>query len=206
MTTKESEDKKYKTKNPLRKVLLWNFSRSLKRLILSTDAERIGDIGCGAGYLLEEITKNDFSGRQGMKLYSCDIVFKLVKIARQRCPRIYFSVQDIYNPAYRDNSFDLLLCNEVLEHLRCPEEAIKRISALSRKWFIFSVPNEPWFMLSNLLCGRFLFNFGNNPNHINFWTAGSFLKFLRKHFIIHRTSYPFPWMIVMCMKSDKENA
>jgi len=53
--------------------------------------------------------------------------------------------QDIQDLDYDDNSFDIVLALEVLEHVPDPIEAISELKRVAKKQLIISVPNEPWF-------------------------------------------------------------
>ena len=95
----------------------------------------------------------------------------------------------------------MVICTEVLEHLEFPEKAVEELKRVSRKYIVFSVPNEPFFILANLLRGRYIKNFGNHPEHINHWTFLGFEKFLKKQGLtILKRKHPFAWTLLLVKK------
>lgn len=113
-------------------------------------------------------------------------------------PNLIFKEGSIYKLPYKDNSFDLVVCTEVLEHLDAPPKVLNEILRTSRKYVLISVPNEPFFWLSNFIRGKNLFRLGDDPGHIHHWTIFSFRKFIKKNGIkIRQMLFPFPWMIVL---------
>ena len=104
----------------------------------------------------------------------------------------------VYELPYKDNSFDLVICTEVLEHLEEPAKALKEILRVSKKYLIISVPNEPLFMVSNFLRGKNLSRLGNDMGHINHWNPFSLKEFLTQNKIkVKKTNLPFPWIIIL---------
>lgn len=194
------ENRKYETRNPIKKFLVGNFSKKLAELFYFTNPKTVADIGCGTGYIFKRIVEGACPGLGDIEFYMCDIDQKAVESARLTIPlqRAHFSVQDISDLAYRDRAFDLVICCEVLEHIDSPEEAIKKIRSISKKWFIFSVPNEPWFSAGNLLFGKNLAFLGSAPGHVSRWSTASFVDMLKKYFIVHKVMRPFPWSLVLC--------
>jgi hypothetical protein len=86
----------------------------------------------------------------------------------------------------------------VLEHLAEPRDALEEVGRVSSRYCVISVPNEPLFMMSNFLRGKNLRAWGNDPEHVQHWTAGQFVEMLGKHFCVERVVYPFPWVLALC--------
>jgi hypothetical protein len=84
--------------------------------------------------------------------------------------------------------------------LEDPEKALKELVRVSSKYVILSVPNEPFFMLSNFLRGKNLQRWGNDIEHINHWTLWSFKGFVKKYLKIIFSSSPFPWILLIAQK------
>jgi hypothetical protein len=56
-------------------------------------------------------------------------------------------------------------------------------------------------MFGNFIRGKNLSRLGNDPDHINHWTIGSFQKFLReKGLKIITLKFPFPWILALGTK------
>jgi ubiquinone/menaquinone biosynthesis C-methylase UbiE len=101
---------------------------------------------------------------------------------------------------FRDNSFDLILCTEVLEHVRQPDLLLAELQRLARKYVLLSAPNEPFFRAANFLRGKHWKRLGNDPEHLFNWTARQFLSLVRDRFEIVEVSHPFPWTMVLARK------
>jgi hypothetical protein len=81
--------------------------------------------------------------------------------------------------------------------LQDPQRALDQIVSLNPDHAILTVPHEPWFMLSNLLRGKNLRQFGNDPGHINHYTVRSFRRLLSPHFEILRMTTSYPWILAL---------
>ena len=136
----------------------------------------------------------------GKKLEGVDYLDTAIQIGRKIYPQFTLKQGNIYALPYKDNSFDLLICSEVLEHLEHPEEALKELHRVTKKYVIFSVPNEPWFMASNFLRGKNWSRLGNDIEHINHWTSFSFARFIQSEFKVRMLRKPFPCTIIIAEK------
>lgn len=189
--------KKYQSNNPLQKFLILNFYNKLCTLAKESNAKRIIDVGCGEGFVLHMLKSKGI----GSVLIGIDKSAESIRISNSLFSGINIKKGDIYDLHFKDNEFDLVVCTEVLEHLSNPTLALKELKRITKKDLILSVPNEPFFMLSNLLRGKNLTRFGNDPEHINHWNVLSFSKFLKKHGLkIKTSSLPFPWILILCKK------
>lgn len=57
---------------------------------------------------------------------------------------------DVEKLSFKDNSKEVVLCCEVLEHLYNPVKAIKELKRVYKKQLIITIPNEPIFSLLRL--------------------------------------------------------
>lgn len=189
---------KHQNQNPIQRALIDNFYKTLFKMIKPLKAQSILDVGCGEGFTLKKLEEKKI----GKKNEGIDYSKDAIKIGRKIYPHLSLFEGDVYGLKYKDNSFDLSLCTEVLEHLEDPEKAVSEIKRVTRKYLVFSVPNEPFFIGANFLRGKYLKNFGNHPEHINHWTAWGFEKFLRNQGLtVVRSKHPFAWSIVLTKKS-----
>lgn len=192
-----SNYKKHFAKNPLQRLLINNFYKKLFEIIKPIKTNSILDAGCGEGFTIINLRRNKIGKRYEGVDYSKDAI----ELGKKMYPEINIKLGNIYNLPYGDNSFDLIVCTEVLEHLKNPQDALKELKRVSNKYLVFSVPNEPFFILANFLRGNYLKTFGNQPEHINHWTNASFKKFLRKNgFKISACRAPFPWTLILARK------
>lgn len=198
MASTTSNFEKHTSTNPIQQYLINNFYNELLRMVKPLKAKTILDVGCGEGITLQKLIQNKI----GEKLEGIDNFETALLIGRKKYPSIKFKKGDIYNLPYDDNSFDALICTEVLEHLDHPEKAIQELKRVSKKYIILSVPNEPFFIMANFIRGKYLRRFGNHPEHINHWTTFSFKKFLKSNGLrIRKERYPFAWTLILGEKS-----
>lgn len=59
--------------------------------------------------------------------------------------------EDVQNLSFQDRSFDIVLCQEVLEHVLNPVKAISELKRVAKKQLIISVPLEPFFTIWRFL-------------------------------------------------------
>lgn len=188
--------RKHTSKNPLQKYLIERFYAVLLSEAGKLKPDSILDVGCGEGFTLERLEKADI----GKKLEGVDFLDTAIQIGRKQFPQFTLKQGNIYALPYKDDSFDLLICSEVLEHLDHPDEALKELKRVSKKYVLFSVPNEPWFMASNFLRGKNWSRLGNDIEHINHWTSFSFARFIQKDFKVRMLRKPFPWTVIVAEK------
>lgn len=190
-----SQYNKYNTKNPLVLWLIKNFYAKIGRILQDLEYHSLLDAGCGDGEALARIDHLLPKNVLGIDNDSGQIIQ-----AQERFPEIKFEIQDIYHLPYEDNSYELVLALEVLEHLSCPSKALTELARVSSKYLVLSVPHEPFFMLGNLLRGNNLSRFGNDKDHINNWGKRSYFEFLSSKLEVKLLANSFPWLIAMCSK------
>jgi 2-polyprenyl-3-methyl-5-hydroxy-6-metoxy-1,4-benzoquinol methylase len=185
--------KKYKNNNPLQKIVLRRFFDSVaKELNCLTKCSAL-EFGCGEGFFLNELLKREvcFESLVGVDLREDALVY-----ARQLNPCYQFEKINILDNYLKDNSFDLVIASEVLEHLTCPDVYMKKMVSLSRRHLFFTVPWEPWFKFMNLLRGRDVSRLGNNPEHINHWGVKGFRSYVARFAKVEKVLTTFPFIIV----------
>ncbi|MGA2911572.1 MAG: class I SAM-dependent methyltransferase [Candidatus Levyibacteriota bacterium] len=192
--------RKHTSKNPIQRLLLWNFFRQLVNLTASKKVDSILDVGCGEGFTLNRLKEHGI----GKKLEGLEYSKDAILLGKKTYPDIKITQGSIYALPYKANSFDLVLCTEVLEHLEESEKALKELVRVSKKYLVISVPNEPFFMLAQLVRGKNWSRFGNDIEHINHWTMFSFPQFVKKNVgpkvkILARR-FPFAWTMLLLGK------
>jgi 2-polyprenyl-3-methyl-5-hydroxy-6-metoxy-1,4-benzoquinol methylase len=190
--------KKHTHKNPIQRLLLNNFFRNLVNLTTAKTVDSILDVGCGEGFTLNRLKENGI----GKKLEGIEYLDTAIALGRKTYPDIKITKGNIYELPYKDNEFDLVLCTEVLEHLEKPEKALKELVRVSRKYLVISVPNEPFFMLAQLIRGKNWSRLGNDIEHINHWTMFGFPQFVKKNSRVKILAkrFPFAWTMVLLEK------
>jgi 2-polyprenyl-3-methyl-5-hydroxy-6-metoxy-1,4-benzoquinol methylase len=192
--------RKHTTTNPLQRFFLQNFEKILAREVKKLDINSILDAGCGEGFTLEFLQNQKI----GNVYEGIDFLKTAIDIGRKVHPKVKLMQASIYELPYKNDSFDVILCTEVLEHLDHPKDALNELFRVSKKYVLLSVPNEPVFMGSNFLRGKNWSRFGNDIEHVNHWTFWGFENFVKKNAgvkvkIISR-KYPFPWTLLVLEK------
>lgn len=188
---------KHTSKNQIQKFLINNFYSSLISLTKPLNPITILDAGCGEGFTMDKLTRFGV----GRKIEGVEYSKEAILLGKKLFPNLIFKEGSAYELPYKNNSFDLVVCTEVLEHLNQPEKALSEALRTSKKYVLISVPNEPFFMLGNFIRGKNLLHLGNDPGHINHWTIVSFLNFLKKNGLeIKTVKLPLPWILILGKK------
>jgi len=159
--------------------------------------KKIIDVGCGEGQVANYLIKQN----PKLEIIGVDKSNQAINLARETVKAKFF-VADIFDSAkvFSKKNFDLILILEVLEHLENPRLSLKELKKINSKYYIFSVPSEPWFSLGNLLMGKNISRLGKDRDHRQFWTKKEFVDFIEVDFKISRAiNNPF-WTIVLATK------
>jgi len=179
--------RKHKSSSKLQQRLLDNFNKTLLGEVKALKPISILDVGCGEGFTLERLRK----AKIGKHLEGVDYLDLAIKLGKKG---------SIYDLKYKANSFDVVICSEVLEHVEDPQKGLEELVRVSKKYVVLSVPNEPFFMLGNLVRGKNVTRFGNDIEHINHWTFWQFKKFVGKELKIKKMLNPIPWTFIIAEK------
>jgi len=108
------------------------------------DVITILDIGCGNGAVLNKLLESSKYERL-VGIDFSETALKYVKTEKY--------LMNIENLIFKDKSFDLVICNEVLEHLPYQEynSALKEITRVAKKYILVTTPNQE-DLESNLVC------------------------------------------------------
>ena len=90
--------------------------------------KRVLDIGCGGGILAEQLHK------QGAVVTGIDSSSKSITIARQHAEEQNYDIKYINKSIFDitdSDTFDFIVCFEMIEHIDKPNELIKKINELS---------------------------------------------------------------------------
>lgn len=195
-----SNYKKHTSSSKLQRMLIDRFHTKIVAQMRELAPATLLDAGCGEGFVAE-IFHREFPA---MSITGFDYSAAAAELAQQRNPRGTFVQGDIYNIAHPDDSFDVVCCFEVLEHLHEPEKALAEMTRVAKRAVIFSVPHEPFFCLANAARGK---NWdvrprGSDPDHRNFWSRKAFGEFVGQKADVKVLTGSFPWTI--CVAEPKK--
>lgn len=184
---------KYQNQNPLQKRLIGRFLVAVKAILAPLAVHTVLDVGCAEGFVLNALRQ----ARPDLAVAGLDLDVAALGRGRQLFPGVPFAQASIFHVPCYPAAFDLVLCTEVLEHLADPAAGLQELCRVSRRYCLLSVPHEPYFRLGSLLRGKNVSRLGNDPEHLQNWSQGSFVRFLASHVSVVTLRRSFPWLIVL---------
>lgn len=196
-------EKKYQTKNAVKKFFIKEFLKKIKVVVGGVEAGSMLDAGCGEGYVLSYLMDGDQNviGNKTL-LNGLDISSEDIERTRKLIGDKNVFVGDICKMPFDDNSYDLVLALEVLEHLVSPEKALEEMQRVTSKYVLISVPMEPLFSYGNLLFGKNVRRLGKDKEHFSFWNKKEIIDIISKYFSVEKVESPFPWTIILAKKRN----
>ena len=146
-----------------------------KMLAVQNSYKTILDLGCGSGYKLIK-----FFGDSEFKKYGIDVE-KTCAPLRTKYPNATWISYDMDNeiglPNRLPKDIDLIICADVIEHLRDPDRLMKLLGEINYKLLILSTPDRGIIQSRN---GK-VFGPPDNPHHIREWNTTEFNSYVKKH-------------------------
>ncbi len=177
-------------KNPIERRMVDGFSAALQRALPAT-ASRVLEVGCGEGRQLTAIgDRFPNAALVGLDLPDVELEDAWSAVPLQM---VQASALDL---PFADNTFDLVLAIEVLEHLPDPARAMREIVRVASDAVVISVPWEPVWRIGNLARGRYLAQLGNTPGHIQHFTRRGLLSLARGAIDVDLVLRPVPWTMI----------
>jgi ubiquinone/menaquinone biosynthesis C-methylase UbiE len=139
MVKKYDPDAFHHHPNPVVRFIEGKRVKTILALMNDNKEQRILEVGCGAGNILEKAP--------GDKLFGVDISAFILSKAKQKLnEKVSLFQADAQNLPFKDQTFKQIICSEVLEHVIDPFISLKEIARiLDRQGIaIVSVPNELW--------------------------------------------------------------
>lgn len=95
--------------------------------------KRILDVGCGSGAITLDIAKNTNG-----KVFGIDISKKMIYKAKKVLEgyNIELRVGDVHDLPFKDESFDLVVCNLLLMWVKKPQQVVNEMARVSKKWVL----------------------------------------------------------------------
>ncbi len=142
------------------------------------------DVGCAEGFYPRLI-----SARYGVDAYGVDLSASGIRRMRE-----YYKLEgvcaDVHALPIKTNSFDVVLCNNTVEHISYPDQVIAELLRVARKYVLIGVPQA--------LTRREIDSF--NPDfdaqldqHVHIFTNSTFCRILPARYdltIHHASSFP----------------
>lgn len=123
----------------------------LLELALGSRPADVLDVGCSAGYLARPLSE------AGARVVGVEVDPGAAEVARAWCADVLVGDVETMELPLADASFDVVLCGDVVEHLRDPGRALARLRPLLREGgrLVLTTPNVAnWAMRLGLLAGR----------------------------------------------------
>jgi ubiquinone/menaquinone biosynthesis C-methylase UbiE len=193
----ESKHAKYSSNNPVSNFLVKNFLKRINTIIRELDFNSILDVGCGEGMLMSSLSDYLIDKK---KCCAIDFDEKEVTDAKKNLPFCEVQIGSIYEIPFENNSFELVTCTEVMEHLENPVTALEELYRVTIKYALISVPREPLWRVLNLARFSYIKDLGNTPGHLNHWSGKKFYEFISTKFNVIDIFHPTPWSVVIAKK------
>lgn len=163
-----------------------------KVIQLVPPGSRALEIGCASGYFSAKLAEKSCS------VYGIEMDPAEAELARANCTDVLTQDVDTLGVLpWAKESFDVILCMDVLEHLKCPQRAVQMVRPYlkSSGILIVSVPNVAnWWVRYHLLTGKFHYQPAGilDRTHLRFFTRRSAEEMLTDagYAITHRDVTP----------------
>jgi 2-polyprenyl-3-methyl-5-hydroxy-6-metoxy-1,4-benzoquinol methylase len=157
----------------------FEFARPELLALVPRSARKVLEIGCGAGRLGEAL-----KARQPAEVVGIEVVEAAAQVARERLDQVFAGDVEAMELPFAPASFDAVVCGDVLEHLRRPEELLRRVRGWLRPSgrLIASIPNvRHHTVVRSLLDGNWTYEPAGllDRTHLHFFTRRDIEDLLR---------------------------
>lgn len=121
------------------------------------------DVGCGDGYLLFKVRQK----YPRATLYGLDVSSGRLMTTKKKVPLSHLVRSNVFSLPFPNNSFDVVVCSELLEHMENYETVVDELVRISKRQIIITVPNE--LPLVKVMCPRCKTKHYLD-GHVNFFT------------------------------------
>jgi ubiquinone/menaquinone biosynthesis C-methylase UbiE len=183
---------KYGSRNPIARLLMRNFLEAVTDLYARSSPRSVLEVGCGEGHLAQHLIVH---GGRPERFEATDI--DTSRVVPEIDPLITVREASIYDLPYEDDTFDLVVCCEVLEHVERPAEALAEVARVASRRVLVSTPWEPVWRMLNVMRGRYLRDLGNTPGHIQHFSRSALERLASTRLRVLSRRRPLPWTILL---------
>lgn len=110
---------------------LWHKHKinSAQKIVNNLTFKKCLDIGCASGYMISQIA----TLYPQSEYFGIDVYDKAISYARKHYLHIKFQVASADKLPFKNNSFDLIICYETIEHVEHPLECLKEMRRILNK-------------------------------------------------------------------------
>lgn len=170
--------------------LLNHITKKIISYLRYAKGKKIFDLGCGVGRV------SILAALEGFSVLGIDIERKAIEIARTKAKKLglgnvcEFKHGDVLRTDYlKSNQFDIVICSEVIEHVKQPDRIINLAHRILKKngLLILTTPNNPklWTVLDEY------------AQHIKRFRAEEIKALLANYKILKLYTIGFPFMRVI---------
>jgi 2-polyprenyl-3-methyl-5-hydroxy-6-metoxy-1,4-benzoquinol methylase len=150
-----------------------------KLLALVGEGKRVLDIGCSSAYLARPLVA------RGCTVVGIEQDPVAAEEAREVCAEVLVGDAETIDFPFEPTSFDVVLCGDLIEHLRDPERFLARVRPLLRAdgRLVLTTPNVAnWANRLGLLAGRWRYTDRGilDRTHLHLFTRATLVETLRR--------------------------
>lgn len=150
-----------------------------KLLELVGSGKRVLDVGCSSGYLARPLVE------QGCTVVGIEQDEAAAEAAREVCAEVLVGDVETMVLPFPSGSFDVVLCGDLIEHLRAPEQFLAGVQPLLRAdgRLVLTTPNVAnWSVRLGLLLGRWRYTERGilDRTHLHLFTRSTLVKTLER--------------------------
>lgn len=140
MFKKYNNERVYLHPNPVLRFIEKSRIRTILSLAKIKNNDRVLEVGCGEGYILNLINNG--------KLYGIDLSNTAIARAKQKLASKTNVKKLIIGPAeklpFKPKSFDVIICSEVIEHVQNPRRVLQELARVAKPnaRIVVTFPNE----------------------------------------------------------------
>lgn len=157
----------------------YNAPRKEMLRFIPQDARKILEVGCGEGRFGAELKRVRLESNVVVEITGIEIDREQAERAKDRLDHVIACDVERENSGLGQQTFDCILCNDVLEHLVSPARVLEELRSLLRPggYLVASIPNvRYWGVIKDLLFNaewRYVQEGVLDATHLRFFTFKS---------------------------------